>query len=586
MSQPLPDGPSPGPAPAPGKDPDQRPYREVTFAGVTLGILVGVLLTISFTYAGLIIGFTVPASAVAAILGWGLLRGLLRTGTIVENNINQTVAAAINISCSGVIFTIPVLYLLKTPFSPWVMVGSTVVGSFLGVLFIIPLRRQMIDLERLRFPTGVAVAQILRSPGAGIRKSVLLGIGVLLSGALATLIGLPTVWPGFPELVPETVDLGKRLGMPPYATNVWALSALSVGAGFISGRAGLVVLAGGVLAHWILHPILVALRWAPPDGAVIFRQIDRPLGIGMLLGGALVGVLMVLPIMGSAFSGLLRRGSGSRVGAADEMGPRSFVVAAGGGLVALWLLAQLGPGAVGPGTAVGVAVLGVVYMWLSGIIIAQCTGLTDWSPLSGMALIAISGLMLITGKSVVVSVACGAACCVAMGQAADMMTDLKTGALVGSRPLAQQVTQLAVAWIGPPIALLTLYYVWRAYGIGTEKVPAPQAQALQAAIQGFAGGDVPVGRYLSGALMGGLMTAGVGGGMGVLVGLSMYLPFHYILPYGLGCILAMLAERRLGERWCNESGLPLSAGLIVGDSLAGVTIALIKVAQGFKEVAS
>jgi putative OPT family oligopeptide transporter len=566
---------------------DRRVYREVTFAGLLLGILVGILLTISFTYAGLIIGFTVPASAVAAILGWGLLRGVLRTGTIVENNINQTVAAAINITCSGVIFTVPVLYLLKQPFSPYIMGLSTIAGSFLGVLFIIPLRRQMIDLERLRFPTGVAVAQILRSPGAGIRKSVLLGIGVLSSGVLAAIIGLPSVWPGFPALLPETVDLGKLLHMPPYATNVWAVSALSIGAGFISGRSGLVVLAGGILANWILAPTLVGLGWAPPDGGVIFKQIDRPLGIGMLLGGALAGVVTVLPLVGSAFRGLLRpAGDGHKTGSSsDELGPWSFLVGAVVGLLVLWVLAQLGPTGVSPGKAVIVSVVGIVYIWFSGIIIAQCTGLTDWSPMSGMALIAISCLMLVTGNNVPVSVACGAACCVAMAQAADMMTDLKTGYLVGSRPIMQQLTQLAVAWIGPPISLVTLYYVWKAYGIGTEKVPAPQAQALQAAILGISGGGAPVLRYLSGAVVGGVLTGALGGGMGVLVGLSMYIPFHYILPYGLGCILAMAAERRLGEKWCNESGLPLAAGLIVGDSLAGVTIALIKVAQGLKEVA-
>ncbi len=564
----------------------KQAYREVTFAGLTLGILVGVLLTISFTYAGLIIGFTVPASAVAAILGWGLLRGVMRTGTIVENNINQTVAAAINITCSGVIFTVPVLYLLKQPFSPWIMGLSTISGSFLGVLFIIPLRRQMIDLERLRFPTGVAVAQILRSPGAGIRKSVLLGIGVLVSGVLATLIGLPTVWPGCPVLIPETVNLGNFLHMPAYATNVWAVSALSIGAGFISGRAGLVVLSGGILANWILAPGLVALGWAPPDGGVIFKQIDRPLGIGMLLGGALAGVVTILPLVGSAFSGLLRRGPGGPAAKnRDEMGPWSFLIGAVGGLVVLWVLAQLGPTGVGPGRALMVSVVGIVYIWFSGIIIAQCTGLTDWSPMSGMALIAISCLMLVTGNNVPVSVACGAACCVAMSQAADMMTDLKTGYLVGSRPIMQQWTQLAVAWIGPPISLVTLYYVWKAYGIGTDKVPAPQAQALQAAILGISGGGAPVLRYLSGAVVGGVLTGAVGGGMGVLVGLSMYIPFHYILPYGLGCILGMWSEKQLGERWCNESGLPLAAGLIVGDSLAGVTIGLFKVAQGLKEVA-
>lgn len=570
----------PVPERVPGRPP--RAYREVTFAGVTLGILVGVLLTVSFTYAGLIIGFTVPASAVAAILGWGLLRGVLRRGTIVENNINQTVAAAINISCGGVIFTVPVLYLLKQPFSPWVMGLSTIAGSFLGVLFIIPLRRQMIDLERLRFPTGVAVAQILRSPGAGIHKSLLLLCGLAVSAALSTLIGLPGVWKGFPALVPETVDLGKLLHMPAYAVNVWAVSALSIGAGFLSGRAGLVVLFGGVLANWILAPLLVGLAWAPADGGVIFRHVNRPLGIGMLLGGALVGVATVLPLMGSAFSGLFGGAGSQRAASRDELGPGSFLLGAVAGLGTLWVLAQAGPGGVGPVKALWVALCGVVYIWFSGIIIAQCTGLTDWSPMSGMSLIAISVLMLLTGNNIVVSVACGAACCVAMAQAADMMTDLKTGYLVGSRPIMQQWSQLLVAWIGPPISLLTLYYVWRAYGVGTEKVPAPQAQALQAAILGLTGGDAPLGRYLSGAVLGGLLTAAAGGGMGVLVGLSMYLPFHYILTYGLGCLMAMAAEKHLGERWCNESGLPLAAGLIVGDSLAGVSIALIKVAQGFQ----
>src|SRR6478752_768763 len=91
-----------------------RPYREVTFASIALGVIVGVVMTISFTYAGLKLGFTVPASMVSAMLGWGVLRGMLKKGSIVENNINQTVAAAINVSSAGVIFTVPVLYLFAT----------------------------------------------------------------------------------------------------------------------------------------------------------------------------------------------------------------------------------------------------------------------------------------------------------------------------------------------------------------------------------------------------------------------------------------------------------------------------------------
>ncbi|MDW8280382.1 MAG: OPT/YSL family transporter [Myxococcales bacterium] len=557
-----------------------RPYREVTPAGMTLGILTGIVLTVSFTYTGLVIGFVVPASAVAAILGWGLLRGVLRRGTIIENNINQTVAAAISCSCGGVIFTVPVLMLLGQPVPYGVLSGATIVGAALGVLFILPLRRQMIELDRLRFPTGTAVAQILRSPGAGLRKSALLGAGVIASAALSSLIGLPRLWPALPQLLPETVDLGRLLGLPGYMSHVWALSALSLGAGFLSGRAGLVVLLGGVLANWLLSPVLVHLRWAPPDGTVLFREINRPLGIGMLLGGALVGVAMAVPLLRGALAGLGRRGGGT----SDELGLRSFVGAGLVGLLALWGLAQVGSAGLPPGQAALVALVGVVYIALSGIIIAQCTGLTDWSPMSGMALIAVSLIMLLSGHHVAVSVACGAACCVAMGQAADMMTDLKTGHLVGTRPRLQQLAQLSVAWMGPPVALGTLHLVARAYGLGTDRVPAPQAQALQAAMLGLLGGQAPVDRYLAGALLGGLLTAALGGGLGVMVGLSMYIPFQYILPYGLGCLLAMWAERRLGGRWCQDTGLPLAAGLIVGDSLAGVTLALLQVGRGLGAV--
>src|SRR5262245_63122170 len=103
--------PEPGQSEIPIERPaiETKPYREETFAGYALGIVVGIVLTISMTYAGLRIGFTVPASAMAAIIGLGVLRAILKRGTIVENNINQTVAAAINITCSGIIFTVPVL---------------------------------------------------------------------------------------------------------------------------------------------------------------------------------------------------------------------------------------------------------------------------------------------------------------------------------------------------------------------------------------------------------------------------------------------------------------------------------------------
>ena len=144
---------------SPRFDPN-RPYREITPLAIVLGILIGVVMNAAITYSGLKIGFTLGGSAIAAVLGWGLLRGVFRKGTIVENNIAQTVASSVNTSNSGIIFTVPVLYLLglAADMNPVWMLAATMAGAVMGVAFIIPTRKQMIDFDRLRFPTGTAVA--------------------------------------------------------------------------------------------------------------------------------------------------------------------------------------------------------------------------------------------------------------------------------------------------------------------------------------------------------------------------------------------------------------------------------------------
>jgi uncharacterized oligopeptide transporter (OPT) family protein len=432
----------------------------------------------------------------------------------------------------------------------------------------------MVELDRLRFPTGLATATILRSPGAGVRKTVLLLGGTAAAFLFALAVQGPAL--GFPTVIPETIDLGKLLGMPAYVSNVWALSLLSVGAGFISGRAGLIVLGGGVLANWIVAPSLVALGWAPPDAGVIYKTATRPVGIGLLIGGAVVGVALVLPMVRAAFSGMGRaRGSRTQAGPAEEL-PVSLTLGAAVASVVLLTVAASWAAPIGLGRALGTALLATGWLWLAGIIVAQCTGMTDWSPLSGLALIAVTIVLGVT-HDVIAALTIGVAVCVATSHAADMMQDLKTGHLVGARPLRQQLTQLGTVWLGPLVSMGVLLVIQHVYGVGTEKVPAPQAQALQAAIQAVQGGQVPYARYAAGALIGGLLTLAQGGGTGVLVGLSMYLPIAYVLPYGLGCLLGLAAET-WNKRWADETGLPIAAGLLVGDSLAGVLVALASVA--------
>ena len=173
------------------------PYRELTAAAVVFGVLIGAVMTAAFTYVALKLGFTLSGSTVAAILGFAVLRGALRKGSIIENNINQTVASGVNTASAGVAFTLPALYIMGEDFSVVSVILAAIAGAFLGMVVIIPLRKQMIEFERLRFPSGIAVASLLKSPGAGAQQAKLLVGGFAVSAVIHpvsyTHLTLPTI---------------------------------------------------------------------------------------------------------------------------------------------------------------------------------------------------------------------------------------------------------------------------------------------------------------------------------------------------------------------------------------------------------
>ncbi|MEA1997540.1 MAG: OPT/YSL family transporter, partial [Gemmatimonadota bacterium] len=184
-------------------------------------------------------------------------------------------------------------------------------------------------------------------------------------------------------------------------------------------------------------------------------------------------------------------------------------------------------------------------------------------------------------SALLLAVLIGATVCVAISEGADMMADLKTGSIVGAIPRRQQLMQLCFSWMGPVITVAVVHVIWTAYGFGPgTNIEAPQAQALDAAISGVVGGDVPMDKYFTGALIGGVLSASPISGLGVLVGLSMYLPLLYILPYGLGCVVNLISSRIKGTRWVENTGIPLAAGFIVGDAVVGVVYAIITVLRG------
>jgi putative OPT family oligopeptide transporter len=556
-----------------------KAYPELTWPAVIVGWFLGVIIAISIGYAALILGFSIEGSELAAILGFGILRGILRRKSIIENNIVQTIASGVNGASSGMMFSVPAIFILGygDHFDPVILTFGCIAGAFLGIAFIIPLRKHMIDYERLTYPGGVAVATILKSPGAGVRKAVIL----LGAAAVSAAIHVFSQETGISDW-----NLGALIGLPDYMNGVWYISLLTIGTGFIAGRGGVAFIIGGFVAYWFLSPMLAATGSFPLDelGAAISDpgrlrlMLYRPLGIGMLIGGAMMGVALALPLIISAVKSMQNAAKVESGVSSDEMPIKLLYVAIIGAAIVLAFIAVISVESVGLLRGIGMALLGTLWIWMAGIILSESIGRTNWSPLSGMTLIGITLLIILThgmerGDSIVAAIMVGAATCVAMSQATDLMLDLKTGYLVGATPRMQQLGQFIGAWLGPIVVIGLIFILQEAYTLGSERLPAPQGQALASMVEGIMGGDVPTQKYLAGAVLGGLLSAVIGG-LGITVGLGFYLPFNIVLTYSLGTLSRELADRYKGKSWSENIGIPVAAGLIVGEALIGVGYAI------------
>jgi putative OPT family oligopeptide transporter len=557
----------------------QKAYPELTWTAVIVGWILGVIIAISIGYAALILGFSIEGSELAAILGFGILRGILRRKSIIENNIVQTIASGVNGASSGMMFSVPAIFILGygDQFDPVILTFGCIAGAFLGIAFIIPLRKHMIDFERLTYPGGVAVATILKSPGAGVRKAIILLAAAAVSAGVHIFSQQTDI---------SNWNLGVIIGLPDYMNGIWYISLLTIGTGFIAGRGGVAFIIGGFVAYWFLSPMLAATGGFPVDaaGAAISDpgqlrlMLYRPLGIGMLIGGAMMGVALALPLIVSAVRSMQNASRVETGVSSDEMPIKLLYFAIIGAAIVLAFIAVTSVETVGLARGIGMALLGTLWIWMSGIILSESIGRTNWSPLSGMTLIGITLLIILThgmerGDAIVAAIMVGAATCVAMSQATDLMLDLKTGYLVGATPRMQQLGQFIGAWLGPIVVIMLIFILQEAYTLGSERLPAPQGQALASMVEGILGGDVPTQKYVAGAVLGGILSAVIGG-LGITVGLGFYLPFNIVLTYSLGTLSRELADRYKGKSWSENIGIPVAAGLIVGEALIGVGYAI------------
>jgi len=574
---------------------------QLTVKAVALGIGLAMLLAGANAYLGLFAGMTVSASIPAAVISMGLLK-LFRNSNILENNIVQTAASAGESIAAGVIFTLPALIILGywDVFDYWWVCMIAGIGGLLGVLFTVPLRRAYIVDQELAYPEGKATAEVLRvgeNPSAGLKVLALGGI----TGAVVKLTeaGLK-LWPGSAAAgtyAGNSTALYIGSNLSPALLSVGYIVGLNISALIVIGGAISWYIAIPIYSTWFIQddPALTAL--AANSSAVdvafqIWTSKIRYLGVGAML----VGGLWALFSVRSSIIGGIKSGLNAKAHERDDA-PMGLVLALAAGLtVPLFLLYNVIVDSIGVALAMTaiMAVAGFLFSAVAGYM-AGIVG-SSHNPISGITIstILLASLLLLwlmgpgtTGATAAIVI--GAVVCCAAAIAGDNMQDLKAGHILGATPWKQQLMQCvgvlsAVLVMAPVLNLLV-----NAYGIGapTESQPdallAPQATLMASVAQGVFTGDLPWGMVAAGAGIGVLIiitdeflrirNASFRAPV-LAVAIGIYLPLELAVPIFIGGLIHWFVKPK------GNSGMLLAAGLITGEALVGILLAIPIVLTG------
>jgi len=603
----------------------QKSLPEITIKAVILGVVLAVVLGAANAYLGLFAGMTVSASIPAAVVSMGVLR-LFRKSNILENNMVQTIASSGEALAAGVIFTIPALVLLdywKEFDYVWVIVIGSF-GGFLGVLFTIPLRRAFIVEDKLQYPEGIATAEVLKA-GEGTGSDVKHIIKAAIAGGLFKFAaeGLQ-IWKGI-------FEAARRVGgtIAYFGSN---LSPALLSVGYILGlNISVLIFIGGACNWLIAIPICAACKnWPIVDGQAlpaidwahqIWSQQTRYIGVGaMLVGGLWTIVNLRSSLLRGISSGLkaYRKVVGEKpILARTEMDvPMKWVlVLIAGSVVPLFILYQMFVGKVS--VSLPMAVIMLITGFLFSAVAGYMAGLVGSSnnPISGVtiATVVVSGLLLslLMGSGAKdgppAAIIIGSVVCCAAAMAGDTMQDLKAGYIVGSTPWKQQLMEVAgslpVALLMAPI--LTLLY--KAYGFAghasakANALAAPQANLIASVSKGVFQGELPWDFILIGVVFAigviildeYLRSRGSSFRTPVLaVAIGIYLPFELEVPIFAGGIIHQIIKvyhkrKNTAENIAEESnrrGILFASGLITGEALMGILLAIPIVVSGKSDV--
>lgn len=491
---------------------------ELSFRALLLGAIFGIIFGAVTVYVGLKAGLTVAASIPISVLSISILRVFGRA-SILENNIVQTAGNAGQSIASGVIFTLPALVFLGFDLEAFRIFALALFGGWLGVLFMIPLRRQLIvdEHETLPYPEGTACAEVLKAGerGGSFARTVFLGLGF---GAIYTLFqndGLTALFPATPtkdfNFDPTGQQIMKGASIRADVTPEY------MGVGYIIGiRVAAIMLAGGVFSWLVLMPAIVFFGKHLPgplypgtvpisemSPSALWRTYIRPMGAGAVAASGLITLLRTAPTIIGALTSGFSKGGKNKTAVEPVVRTRTehdlpITVVAGGSilLVALmffFLQFKPVPGAqVGAFANLAASILVVIFGFLFVTVSARIVGIvgSSASPVSGMTiatLMATAAIFLVKGWTApafgALAITIGGMVCIAASNAGDTAQDLKTGYLVGATPWKQQVAVM----FGVIISTFVIGAVLNIMNKGLEsftRLPQPKPFSLSALPEG------------------------------------------------------------------------------------------------------
>jgi len=598
--------------------------KELTFRSVALGVIMAIVLGAANAYLGMKAGLTVAATFPAAVVAMAALR--IFRGTILEENIARTTASVGEALIAGAIFTIPAFVLVefsdgtKLWDSLWtfdhLLLGALImlIGGVLGVLFVILLRRTMVEEADLPYPESVAAAEIVKAGqgGATGAKYVFGGMGIaglieLFKNAngIHIIHDSVTFYYHFAKSKIEFLGSGKIFGGAMSFQTPSASPAL-VSVGYIVGyKISAVLFAGAVMGHLLFVPLAVFFNpdlqtlagthdWSEIIKEVWYRQI-RPFAVGTMIIAAFYTLFKLrnslITGIGKAFTDLkkikIHQGKVSRLEIDVDFNK-----------VIMWILILLIPMFIlyyyFCGSLLGsilltvvLAVIGFLFSAVAGYLVGLIGSSNN--PISGLTLstLLISAVLMVAigvvgpkGIAAVLAIA-GVICCAA-GIGGDMIQDLKVGHILGGTPRKMEIGEIIGVIIAALVLMPFIAVMDQVYVIGSEALPAPQAGLMALMAKGIVGGEMAWPLVIAGMIFAFALIL-IGSPSPMLIAVGMYLPFSSTAAIFVGGIIKWIMDlvankKKLSEetkKKADNTGILLASGFIAGESLTAVLLAFV-----------